>query len=291
MTTLKQILLLVFIAGMILLIWKPNTLKNFKLFHSTNDSENQNKQVETFIENKEETDIQLKSPTLNPLEVRQILKLKNKLIKPFTSHSSYPNNNQYKQISDMDFKNIQSYLANLLKEINVEGIIFNITPTNISPNIYSASNTNIIYLTPIELQGKLIINNQSFGTINFNIILRGSTNTVYVPKNGVFINNKKYEMYIESFNIISVVKDNTPPFKQKGFYATADNIDMRITQEQQDYNKTPQEIKIERTHDNPLTTLTQLEDSEENFNLSEIIRDENIIEPDSENVSSVNINY
>lgn len=291
MSKLKQIFLIVFIGFMIYLIWKPKTLQLLKLFNSTTDKK-KSPQIETFIESKEENEIQLKSPTLNPLEVRQILKMKNKLIKPFTSHGNYPNNNQYKQISDMDFKNIQAYLANLLQNINVEGIIFNITPTNISPNIYSAINTNIIYLTPIELQGTLKVNKKSFGTINFNIILRGSTNTIYVPKDGVFIADKKYEMYIESFNIISVVKNNSPVQKQKGFYATADNIDMMITENKQDFNKTPQEIKIDRKANNPLTTLTELEDSEDNFDLSEIIRgDDNLIEPDSENVSSVNINY
>lgn len=274
------------LVGLVIyILWNPELLKKIPFF-------NKNNKLEKFsIETKEEGTLQLTSPTLSSIEIKQIIKMKNQLIKPYTLISSHPNISNYRNISNLDFKNLQSYLANLLQDIQVDGIKFKIVPTSISPNIYLAFNNNLAYITPIEIQGTIIVNNKSFGQINLMIILKGSTNTIYIPKEGMFLNGKKYEMYVDNITINSISKNDTKPNKQKGFYAVADTIDMRVTQEQQDFNKTPQEIKIQRKQENPLTTFTELEDSEENFNLSEIIKNENLIEPDSENVSSVNINY
>lgn len=289
MSTLKQIIIITLVGFIIYSIWKPGlfTKLSFASFLSKN-----NKTIEKLsIENKEEGNLQLSSPTLNPLEIRQIIRMKNSLVNPYTSIGTHPNNNQYQNLSDLDFKNLQAFLANLLQNINIDGMKFKIIPSSISPNVYVAFTSNLTYLTPIELQGTIMVNNKPFGTINLMIILRGSTNSIYVPKNGVFFNGKKYTMYVENITITSVVKNNTPIQKQKGFYAVADNIDMRISGEPTD-NKTPQEIKLDRMNNNPLTTLTQLEDSEEDFNLSEIIRNDNNFEPDSENITSaIDINY
>lgn len=247
-----------------------------------------NKLTEKFnFEKTEEESLLLSSPTLNPLEVRNIINMKNTLIKPYTQLGNNPDTSQYVGISDIDFKNIQSYLLNYFSEISHDNIKYKILPTEISPNIYMATTGNVAYLTPIELKGQLYLNEKLFGNISFMIILRGSTNSIYVPPDGVFLNNKKYKMYVENITIINVSKNNSMENKQKGFYAVANNLDMMIKDEEQDFNKTPQEIKLDRQEENPLTTFTELEDSEENFNLSEFIQDN---EPEIEG-QSITINY
>lgn len=288
MSTLKQIIIITLVGFIIYNVMKLDFIKNISIPYFTKPKTVEKMNVET----KEEGTLQLTSPTLNPMEVKQIIRMKNSLINPYTAIHTQPNNNQYQNLSDLDFKNLQAYLANLLQDITIDGMKFKIVPSNITPNVYVALTSNLAYLTPIELQGSLMINNKQFGNINLMIILRGSTNSIFVPKNGVFVNGKKYEMYVENLTITSVVKNNSPVQKQKGFYATADSIDMRITGDKQPENKTPQEIKLDRIKDNPLTTFSQLEDSEEDFNLSEIIRNDNTLEPDSENMTSaIDISY
>lgn len=298
MSTLKQLLIIVFVGLIIYLIYKPELLKKFPFINYFL------KNKETFqinnLETKEEESILLTSPTVTSSEVRQLINMKNTLIKPFTSVGTHPDTNRYRNLTELDFKNLQAYLINIFNNITNNKINYKIIPLEISQKIYCANADNLLYLTPIDIKGNVIINNKPFGTINLVISLRGTTNSIYVPKNGVFINTKKYEMYIESITITKVIKNNALPQKQKGFYATADNIDMMITNKPQNYNKTPQEIKLERKIDNPLTTFTELEDSEEDFNLSEIIREEN--DDDDEDIinevinddfdsDSLNINY
>lgn len=291
MSTLKKILVMILIGLVIYLIIKP---QKFSIISNLYNLFSYNK-IEKFnisnLETKEEESILLASPTLNPLEIKQLVNMKNTLIKPFTNTGTHPDTNQYHSISELDFKNLQAYLASLLNNVTNEGINFKIILENITPNIYCAITTNQIFLTPVEIKGSLYINQQLFGKINLVFMLKGSTNSLYVPKEGVFFNNKKYEMYIDNITIVSVKKDNSPEHKQRGFYATADNIDMMVKNNQNiDYNKTPQEIKIERKQDNPLRTFKELEDSEEDINLSEIIRENE--EPEPENInSSIEINY
>lgn len=288
MSTLKQLLIFI-LLGIIgyIYFYKPSLLKKIPFLSTIS-----NKKCENFtvpkLENKEEEEVSLSSPTVNVMEIRQLIKMKNSLIKPFTSIMTAPNTNSYSSISELDFKNIQSYLSNLFNLVNVDGINFKIEPKEISPNLYIAYSTNLAFLTPIEISGSVFINQKLFGNINLMIILKGSTNSIYVPKNGIFLGNKKYEIYVEQIKIISVQKNNAPEQKQRGFYATAENIDMMVSDKKQDYNKEPSEIKAERMEENPLTTFTELEDSEEDFNLSEIINEQS----NNENTTSaIEINY
>lgn len=293
MSTLKKILFMILIGLIIYLIIKP---QKFSIISNLYNLFSYNK-IEKFnisnLETKEEESVLLASPTLNPLEIKQLVNMKNTLIKPFTNTGTHPDTNQYHKISELDFKNLQAYLANLLNNVTNEGINFKIILENITPNIYCAVTTNQIFLTPVEIKGSLYINQQLFGKINLVFMLKGSTNSLYVPKGGVFFNNKKYEMYIDNITIVSIKKDNSPEHKQRGFYATSDNIDMMVKNNQNiDYNKTPQEIKIERKQDNPLRTFKELEDSEEDINLSEIIREDVEPNPEPENINStIEINY
>ena len=291
MFTLKKMLIMVLICLIIYLIKKPVLLKKITLFSKIKKffNKTENFQIPN-LETKEEDAILLASPTLNPMEIKQLVNMKNTLIKPYTSIGSQPNTNQYHGISELDFKNVQSYLANLLNQVNNDGISYKIIPETITPNIYCATTTNLIFLTPVEIKGQVFINQKLFGDINLIFMLKGSTNSIYVPRNGVFFNNKKYEMYIDNITITSVKKYNATENKQNGFYATSNNIDMMINNKLTNNNKTLQEIKDERKQENPLKTFTELEDSEEDINLSEIINENNELE--TENVSSsIEINY
>ena len=297
MSTTKKVLIMVLLGLMIYaIVSKPQLFKKFSfsplsyISSILNAPKTENFQISS-LETKEEDAILLASPTLNPMEVKQLVNMKNTLIKPYTLLGTHPNTNQYHGISELDFKNLQAYLANTLNTISNDGITYKIIPESITPNIFCATTTNLIFLTPIEIKGKVFINGQLFGEINLIFMLKGSTNSIYVPKNGVFFNNRKYEMYIDNITITSVKKNGAPINKQNGFYATAENIDMMVNENQSSQNnKTPQEIKIERKENNPLKTFTELEDSEEDINLSEIIREN--VEPESENVSSaIEINY
>jgi len=294
MSTTKKVLIMV-LLGLIIyaIVSKQQLLK--KLSISQISSFFSSPKTETFqissLETKEEDAILLASPTLNPMEVKQLVNMKNTLIKPYTLLGTHPNTNQYHGISELDFKNLQAYIANTLNTVSNDGINYKIIPESITPNIFCATTTNLIFLTPIEIKGKVFINGNLFGEINLIFMLKGSTNSVYVPKNGVFFNNRKYEMYIDNITITSVKKNGANENKQNGFYATADNIDMMIRDNQLPQNsKTPKEIKLERNKENPLKTFTQLEDSEEDINLSEIIRDNT--DQDIDNGSSnIEINY
>jgi hypothetical protein len=245
MSTLKKYLLIILVGLVVYIIWKPELSSKIPLLNMTTPK------VEKFTgETKEEGTLQLTSPTLNPIEIKQIIKMKDTLVNPFTSIGTHPNNNEYQNLADLDFKNLQAYLANLLQEVVVDGIKFKVIPTSISPNVYIAYTTNLAYLTPIEIQGNIMVNDKSFGEISLMIILRGSTNSIYVPNDGVFMNGKKYKMYVENVTVNSVTKSGAPENKQKGFYAVADSIDMRVTGEQAPENKKPQEIKLDRINDN-----------------------------------------
>lgn len=294
MSTLKKILLIVLIGLVLYIISTSEIIKNINLpqflnFNTTKDSCDDN--IEHFNEETTEKEsLQLTSPTLNTREINEFIKFKDTIVKPFTSIGTHPDINQFQSINNLDFKNLQAYLAELLQNVFVDNNTFKIIPSNITPNLYVSFNTNLAFFTPIELEGTIFINDKLFGDINMMFIIKGSTNSVYVPDNGVFLSGKKYKMYQDTVVIKSITKHNTPKAKQKGFYAVSENLDMQVNNQPDFHNKTPQEIKLQRKENNPLTTITELEDSEDNFNLSEIIKDVNI-EPDSENVTSIDINY
>ncbi|ADO67344.1 hypothetical protein crov310 [Cafeteria roenbergensis virus] len=290
MSTIKSILIMVLLVLIIyIIVIKPQIIKKIPLlsniynmfvsFPSIKSSNIMEKFHLNNLETTEESNILLTSPTINPLEARQLLHMKNSLIKPFTNIGTHPDTNHYQRISSLDFKNIQMYLSNLLSKIVHEKINYKIVPEFITPNIFCAVSTNLLFITPIEIKGKLYINHKLFGDININFMMKGSTNTVYVPKNGIFVNNKKYEMYIDNVIILSIKKINSPEYKQNGFYATADNIDMRVTDDTNDitsFNKTPQQINNERKKEIPMKTFAELEgtqDTEDYLNLSEIINE------------------
>lgn len=283
----QKILMLILLSISIAFIYKPDLLSyltpsklSFTNLFNSKCSAIEEFQFDLNHEKKEHEELHHSSPTLNPLEIRQISTYKHSLTKPFTSIGTQPNIEEYKILSSDNFKHIQSFISQVLASKNINDTSFSITPTNISPNLYYSLNNNVLYFTPIELEGTLLINNTEFGKINLMMIIRGTTNKLYVPKDGFFFNKTKYEGFIETVHIINVTKNNTEPQKQRGFYARSDTINMQVDTE----------------NEMPLTTLTEIEDSED-FDLSEIIRDNerpqtNEIEPESETVSSaIDINY
>ena len=289
----QKILLLILLFISIALIYKPGllsnlsssslpTLSSFTNFFNSNSkcSAIEEFQFDLNHEKKEHEELHHSSPTLNSQEITQITNYKHSLTKPFTSIGTQPNIEEYQILSSENFKHIQSFISQILASKTINNTSFSITPTNISPNLYYSLNNNILYFTPIELEGTILINNKEFGKINLMMIIRGTTNKLYVPKDGFFFNKNKYEGFIETVQIINVTKNNTEPKKQRGFYARSDTINMQV----------------DTTNEMPLTTLTEIEDSED-FDLSEIIRDNEItqtneIEPDSETVSSaIDITY
>ena len=285
----QKILMLILLSISIAFIYKPDLLSyltpsklSFTNLFNSKCSAMEEFQFDLNHEKKEHEELHHSSPTLNPLEIRQISTYKHSLTKPFTSISTQPNIEEYKILSSDNFKHIQSFISQVLSSKNINDTSFSITPTNISPNLYYSLNNNVLYFTPIELEGTLLINNTEFGKINLMMIIRGTTNKLYVPKDGFFFNKTKYEGFIETVHIINVTKNNTEPQNQRGFYARSDTINMQVDTE----------------NEMPLTTLTEIEDSED-FDLSEIIRNNerqqintNEIEPESETVSSaIDINY
>lgn len=268
----KKLILLIILSVFIIIIYKPEILEKLPFKFNTLTLE----KIDLLHEKKDEEALHLSSPTLNIYEIRNLIKFKDSMYKPYTSVQNHPSLSEYKILSDITFKNLQSYISNLLLNNSVNNINYTIIPKTISPNLYYNIDSNLIYLTPIELEGTLIINNKEFGTISLMIVLRGATNSLYVPKDGLFINNIKYEMFTETFNIIKVVKNNTEPKNQRGFYATADTINYKVNDDKM-----------------PLNTIQELEDSE-TVNISEILNEneEDEIEPESETVSStIDINY
>ena len=199
--------------------------------------------------------------------------MKNTLIKPFTQTGNIPGKKTIK-LSQLDYKNLKNYLTKIFSNVKTDNINAEIKINGMSKEIFYAISTNIIHFTPIKINGDVYINNQKFGTIYLMIILKGSTNTIFVPKDGIFIGKKKYKMYIDNIDIISVIKDNTEPYKQRGFYATTDNIDMMVSDKQQDHNLSEKEVYLQREKENPLVPFKRLEQSNTDFTLSDIRNEE-----------------
>lgn len=268
---LRQVLLLAIVGLTIYIFMNPKVAKKIPILSSVlSDKETEKFDYNINIEKKEENELLISSPTINMKEAMDVIKFKNSLVNPYTQTQSNPSMNSYIVLSDLDLKNIQSFIVNLLHNTVIDGNVFAIKPTSITPNLYYAINTNVIHLTPIEIDGKLFINNKEFGDITLMILLKGTTNNMYVPQSGFFVNGIKYKSYVENIKIIKINKNNTPPQKPKGFYGTVDMINQ----------------KVEEPKDINMINFTELEDSEEDdINLSEIINDD-MIEPDSENATS-----
>lgn len=234
--------------------------ESFKLPHQT--------QLED-IENK----IALNAPQMSNDEVIVINELIQSIItKQQFIHIQTPKLDSFNKLPINNHKHILLFLKDLFKNIHVCSYDVSIKVEHLDNNIFFSINDNYLFLTPLEITGKFFIDKKLAGDITLKIILRGKTNSLFIPQNGFFINDIKFSPIIDNIFVIHFDKpnytDDTHIGSTRGFYAVADTINYSINQ----------------PHNPPLVSFNDIQnnfnDIQNNFNddtdinLSEIIQEQ-----------------
>lgn len=281
MSSTQNVLLLLILFTVIYFLWKPeyyHNIKNklMKLLNFNN--------IENFPLESEVANLELSLPEGEKKEIIILNRFADEIIsKNEFIIQNRPTLNQYKRLSAVDLKNIHSFLKTKLSNKKIVNYKVTIDCEDISSDVFYAEDSNYVYLTPLLCQGKLIINEKEIGKINFTIVLRGKTNSLFIPKDGFFLNNNKYQGIIDSFKTTKLDKPEVtlePSIQSNGWYATADTINYSInypknpplTKFETLENRTNEKEEIQQLQQDYLRrqNITELEDSED-FNLSEII--------------------
>jgi len=283
MSSSQNVLLLIILFTMIYFLWKPEYYQNIK--NKITSILNFNT-IEKFPLESEITNLQLTLPEGSQKEIIILNRFADEIVtKNDFDSQNRPTFNQYQKLSAIDLKNIQSFINTKINNKKIVDTIVDITCDEIKPDVFYAENNNYIYLTPLICQGKVSIDRKFIGEISFTIILRGKTNSLFLPKEGFFVNKNKFMGIIDSFKITSLDKPNLeiePSIQSNGWYATTDTINYSInypnnpplTKFETLENRTNEREEIHQQQRDYLMkqTITELDDSED-FNLSEIIND------------------
>jgi len=283
MSSTQNILLLVILFTIIYFLWKPEYYKRIKI--QLNKLLNFNS-IENFPLESEVGNLQLILPEGSTKEIIILNRFADEIrTKNEFSTQNQPTLNQYLKLSAVDLKNIQAYINSKINNKKIVDTLVEVTCDNIKAEVFYAENNNFLYLTPLICYGQVSINKKVLGKIKYTIILRGKTNSLFIPQDGFFINKNKFMGIIDSFKITELDKPNVeidPSIQSNSWYATSDTINYSIN-----YPNNPPLTKFktlerktnakEETHKRQQDyqrkqNITILEDSED-FNLSEIINE------------------
>lgn len=264
----QKLIILAIILIIIYFLWKPEYINNMKNYLGSFFS------MEKFTTEKEISDNSYQLPDINQKDISLLTQFVNEVKDTNILEADQPSMDTYNKLSMSDHQNIMSYISNKLKA-NVYDHSVQIINVDINPNIFYSFNSNILFLTPLETIGDLVIDGNVVGQLHFNIFLQGTTNSLYVPKEGFFIGDKKFNGFIKDLKIIKATDIN----KEQ----TGDNL---INKTWTSMVRAPN-YSVTNPNNPPVQKYSDLE-NDEDINFSEIIEDD--YEQQSEILNSEMVN-
>ena len=279
MSSTQNFLLLIILFSVIYLLWKPEY--GLKIRERFNNVLGFFTVIEKFPVESEVNKLSLILPEADKPEIIILNRLADEIkSKGEMVPVNRPTLNQFKKLSDVDVKNLFSFLSQKLASNQVVKHQVEFVLLNINENIFYAEDHNYLYLTPLEISGKVSIDKKEIGSVELTVIMRGKTNSLFIPKVGFFVGKNKFTGIIDDFKITKLDKPNinkTSNALESGWYAVSDLPNYSVIEPEN-----PPLIKYKELEDSEIFDLSEIINNREKNNQNSEIEYEN---PSETNIS------